>query len=218
MNIAILTNTSENIKELTRVTLYNKSLYAEHHGYKMLCCDMNYANYNNEVLSVMKSNLDLMRSFDVVMTMGADTMFMNRNIKIENVLLSDDNILIAKERSSWWPINDDVMIYKCTPEVIAFYQRLIDEFDVWKMYPWRIQTHIWNLMQEDSSVKNIIRIVDSSVMNQHPNHWQLGDWIIHFYGMEVSDKIKLAQTYFNKWPDGNPVLKELHDDIRPGVL
>ena len=218
MNIAILTNTSEKVKDLSEVTLYNKTRYAEAHGYKMMCCELEYDNYNNIAVDLMRDNLNIMKMHDIVMTMGADTMFMNYNIKIEDVLLPDDHIVLSKEKSSWWPINDDVMIYKCTPEVIAFYERLIDEFDVWKRYPWRLQTHLWNLMQEESQVRALIRLVEPSVMNQHPNHWQLGDWIIHFYSMEVSDKIKLAQSYFARWPDGKPVLKDVDDDVRPKVL
>lgn len=218
MRVAILTNTSENVRELTNVTLKNKSLYADTYGYKVYCCEMNYENYNNEIVSIMQANLSLMKENDVVMLMGADTMFMNHNIRVEDVFLPDDLILIAKEKTGWWPINDDVVIYRCVPEVISFYERLINDFEVWKSYPWRIQMHLWNLMQEEPQVRKLFRLVEPSVMNQHPVNWQLGDWIIHLYNMPVVEKIKLAEGYFNKWPDGKPVLKEKVDGDRPKVL
>jgi len=55
-------------------------------------------------------------------------------------------------------------------------------------------------------------------MNQHPSKWQLGDWIIHFYGMPLEEKVARAKEIAELIPDGNPVLKVKVDGGRPPVL
>lgn len=217
MNIAILTNTSEKIKSLSEVTLGNKIGYAEKHGYKVYCSVFDYENYNTFIVGLMRANLDMLKSHDAVMVMGADTMFMNWNIRIEDVLKDSDHVVISRERTSWWPLNDDVIILKSTCEVLEFYERLIDDFEIWKHYPWRLQTHLWNLIQEDSGVAKLIRLVEPPVMNQHASRWQLGDWVVHMYDMPIDDKVKQARIFAEKWPDGQPVWKFKVETQRPMV-
>lgn len=219
MNITIVTNTSDNIKALTDVTLQNKLGYASRHGYDVLVQDFDYQRFNECIVDLMRSTLGFMRESDVVMTMGADTMFTNWSLKVEDVLQAHPGkIVIAKEKTGWWPINDDVVIWPCTPKVIAFYERLIEDFPVWCEYPWRTQTHIWNLIQEDPSVKDLIDLVEPEIMNQHPTKWQLGNWIVHFYNMELAQKLSLANEFQANWPDGNPVWKLKQNSVRPGVI
>lgn len=218
MSTVIITNTSDNIKGLSDITLPNKAGYAEKHGYELLCYEFDYQNYNNVVIDSMKAVLDVMRCSDVVMTMGADTMFTNWNIRIKDVLFPADRVVIAREKTTWWPINDDVMIWRCTPEVIAFYERLIDDFPIWSKYQWRLQMHLWNLLQEEPGVKELITVVEPEIMNQHPTKWQLGNWIIHMYNMSIDDKINQAREIMIGWPDGNPVWKQQVSDVRPGVI
>ena len=219
MKIKIITNTSDNIKELTDVTLPHRLGYATRHGYDVQVQHFDYQRFNECVVDCMNLTLSVMRESDVVMTMGADTMFTNWSFKIEDVLdQHPGKIVIAKEKTGWWPINDDVVIWPCTDEVISFYERLINDFYIWSEYPWRIQTHIWNLIQEESSVRNLIELVEPEMMNQHPIRWQLGNWIVHFYNMALDQKLSLAKEFHNNWPDGNPVWKLKQNSIRPQVI
>ena len=206
MKIAILTNTSDNIKDLTRITIANKMGYANKHNYSLECLNLEWHQLN-QILPAYIYALEMLKKNDILMTMGADTMFTNWNIKIEDVL-DNNKIMISKEKRNFWPINDDVMIWKNTPEVIEFLERIIHDFHIWVEYAWRAQVHIWNLIQEDPKVSQIIKIVEPEIMNQHPKHWQLGNWIVHFYAMELNEKIEQAIFYNHHWPTGNPVLKE----------
>ena len=218
MKITIHTNTSEKIAELTKYTGLNHLEYCHKHGYQYDSSIFNYDDYNKNIIRELESILELFKYNDIVMLVGADTMFMNWNIKVEDLLRPEDHVLVARENSAWWPINNEVMIYKNTPEAIALFQRWIDDFEIWKYYPWTLQTHLWNLIQEDQLVRNIVRVVDAKVMNQHPKHWQLGDYIVHFYGMPINNKISLAKQFHENWGNGTATWKIKHNQERPGVL
>ena len=107
------------------------------------------------------------------------------------------------------------MIWRCNPRVIAFYERLINDFPVWRNYPWRTQAHLWNIKQEEPEVGSIMRLVEPEVMNQHPSKWQLGNWIIHMYNMDIKSKVTQAMAINNVITNGNPVWKVEHVNIKP---
>jgi hypothetical protein len=216
--ISIVTNTSEKIKDLTAITLPNHEDYCLKHGYQYFCNDFDYTNYNQNIIDQLKSTLNVLKNSDILMVTGADTMFMNWNIKVEDLLRPEDHVLVARENSAWWPINNEVMIYRNTPQALALFQRWIDDFEIWKYYPWTLQTHLWNLIQEDQLVRDIVRVVDAKVMNQHPKDWQLGDYIVHFYGMTIENKISLAKQFQEHWGDGTATWKVKHNQERPEVL
>ena len=161
--------------------------------------------------------LEDLGQYDVVMNIGMDTLFMNHDISVRDVFQPWDSVLVAREETGWWPINNDVMIYRAG-RAEKLIERFINDFDVWKQYPWRQQTHLWNLLQEEKWVRDMVRLVPAKVMNQHPNNWQLGDWIVHFYNMSLEDKLANAKNMMGLWPDGKPVWKQKMDGVRPGVI
>lgn len=218
MSIVLMTNTSDKIGDLSKITVANKRGYAQEWGYRVIEQEFDYDRYNEGILGQLRAIHRQMQVSDVVMTCGADVMFTNWSISIPDVLKTDDRILIARENTGWWPINDDVVIYRCVPEVINFYERLINDFKIWSVYPWRLQAHIWNLMQEEPEVRKLFRIVDAEVMNQHPSRWQLGNWIVHFYGVPITEKITRAKEFAMHWPDGKPLWKQKIESVRPGVI
>jgi|FreactcultureFD7_1027221.scaffolds.fasta_scaffold01598_6 hypothetical protein len=216
MNITVSSNFSENIADLYKITGINHRNYCYKHGYVYLPEHFDYSNnYYNLVVDSLKRTKDELTNSDVLMWIGADTMFMNWSIKIEDVIKFEDHIVIAKEQSCWWPINNDVMIWKNTWQSHYVLDRIINEFDTWKNYPWSVQTHLWNMIQEDEIVRKAIRIVDAKVMNQHPKDWQLGDWIVHFYGMPIPNKVQAATEFQKNWGDGTATWKVKHDSEIP---
>ena len=213
--ISILTNTSQKIKDLSAITLPNKQSYADKHKYVLHCVDFEYANFNSNILNLLEKNLSIIQSSDITMTMGADTLFTNNRIKIEDIFLDSDHVLMARENINWWPVNDDVMIWRNSKESINLYKRIITDYEVWKKYPLRIQNHLWNLIVEGQAP---IRLVDAVVMNQHPTKWQMGNWIVHFYGHSLEEKITKAKVFQDLWPNGEATIKKQHDSERPDVL
>ena len=213
--ISIVTNTSKKIDGLTAITLPNKKSYADRHGYALHCFYFEYDNFNDNIVKLMNQYFQVMQESEITLTMGADALFTNWRIKIEDVLKESDHVLMAKENINWWPVNDDVMIWRNTQESLSFYKRLIDDYEIWKKYPLRIQNHIWNLIVQGEAP---IRLVDPVVMNQHPTKWQMGNWIVHLFGHALDEKITKAKLFEDMWPGGEATIKKQHDSNKPDVL
>ena len=136
MRIKIRTNTSNKIAALSAITQANQQLYAKRHGYEWACDYFEYdtPDFNANALKDLGALRDCIQSTDVLMTVGADVMFMNQWIRIEDILRPDDKVVVAKEKIGWWPINNDVMLWVNTPETLAIVDRLINDFDTWKRF------------------------------------------------------------------------------------
>lgn len=217
MRVLIRSNWSEKIRELYDICSPNHLAYCKRWGYDYVASELDYQNYNKVTLIDMMGLKANLAEYDIVMTIGMDTLFMNQNISIRDVFEPFDSVLIAREETGWWPMNNDVMIYR-SGRCEKLLDRMMNDFDVWKQYPWRQQTHLWNLMQEEKWVRDMVRLVPAKTMNQHPTKWQLGDWIVHFYNMSIEDKVANARNMLNLFPDGKPVWKQKMDGVRPGVI
>ena len=215
MRIKIRTNTSPKIKELSDITLVNQIGYAKRNGYDWESYVLDYSKYNDNAIQDMLGLKAAIQSTDVLMFVGADVMFTNWSIKIEDILKEGDSVVVARERGGWWPINNDVMIYVNNEKTINYIDRMIADFDIWKQHIWRQQQHLWNLIIEDETIRNTVRIVDSQVMNQSMKNWQLGEYIVHFYGLPIKEKIENARSVAALFPDGVPVFKQDNKDIVP---
>jgi hypothetical protein len=215
MRIKIRTNTSPKIKELSDITLVNQIGYAKRNGYDWESYHLDYSRYNDNAIQDMLGLKAAIQSTDVLMWVGADVMFTNWAIKIEDILKDGDSVVVAREKGGWWPINNDVMIYVNNEKTINYIDRMIADFDIWKQHIWRQQQHLWNLIIEDEVIRNTVRIVDSQVMNQSMKNWQLGEYIVHFYGMPIKEKIENARAIAVLFPDGVPIFKQDNKDIVP---
>jgi hypothetical protein len=215
MRIKIRTNTSPKIKDLSDITLVNQIGYAKKNGYDWESYVLDYSRYNDNAIEDMLGLKAAIQSTDVLMWVGADVMFTNWAIKIEDILKKGDSVVVARERGGWWPINNDVMIYVNNEKTINYIDRMIADFDIWKQHIWRQQQHLWNLIIEDEVIRNTVRIVDSQVMNQSMKNWQLGEYIVHFYGLPIKEKIENARAIAVLFPDGVPTFKQDNKDIVP---
>lgn len=215
MRIKIRTNTSAKIRELSEITLVNQIGYAKRNRYDWESYHLDYSRYNEVAIEDLYGLREAILSTDVLMFVGADVMFTNWAIKIEDILKEGDSVVVARERGGWWPINNDVMIYVNNEKTIAYIDRMIADFDIWKQYVWRQQQHLWNLIIEDESIRDTVRIVDSQVMNQSMKNWQIGEYIVHFYGMPIKEKIENARAVAALFPDGIPVFKQNNEAIVP---
>ena len=219
MRVLIRSTYSNNISELYAVCSESHKAYCKRWGYDYKACYFDYSNYNDVVIEDLKDLLEDVKAYDLVLSIGMDTLFMNHDVSVRDVFEPWDNVLVAREETGWWPLNNDVMIFRSgQARGEALLNRVINDFDVWKQYPWRWQTHLWNLIQEDKVINQLVRIVPAKVMNQHPTHWQLGDWIVHFYNMSLNEKLANAKNMMELFPDGKPVWKQKMDGIRPGVI
>ena len=110
MRVLIRSNWSENIQELTDICSASHKAYCKRWGYDYRSNHFDYKNYNEVVIDDLRGLLADLSEYDVVMTIGMDTLFMNHDIAIADVFHRYDDVLIAREETGWWPINNDVMI------------------------------------------------------------------------------------------------------------
>ena len=207
MNVRIQTNTSKKIEALTEITAKNQQMYAQRHGYDWRCDYFEYdtPGFNQNALESLHKLKQDIQEVDILMTVGADVMFMNQLIRIQDIVQAEDKVVVARERTAWWPINNDVVLWVNKPETLALVDRFIADFHIWEQYQWRLQQHLWNLIQLDPQVRQTVRLVDDQVMNRHPTRWQLGDYIVHFYGMPIEEKVAKARHMTVLFPNFLPV-------------
>ena len=215
MRIKIRTNTSPKIEELSEITLVNQIGYAKRNGYDWESYVFDYSRYNELAIEDLKGLREAIQSVDVLMWVGADVMFTNWSIKVEDILREGDSVVVAREKGGWWPVNNDVMIYVNNEKTLAYIDRMIADYDIWKQYVWRQQQHLWNLIIEDKDIRDTVRLVEAQVMNQSMKNWQIGDYIVHFYGMPIKEKIENARAISVLFPDGIPVFKQKNDLVVP---
>lgn len=194
MSTLILSNYGKSIQDLNAITEPNKLAYAEKHGYKFENNCIDYSGDQLRFLHSIKARLDV---FEIVMTMGCDAMFMNFSREIDPA--EGASITLAREHISWWPINNDVVIWRNTREAHFVLQKLIDDEPIWSQYPWLWQNHIWNLMQRETIIDHAVDIREAREMNAclqgGLGQWQLGDWILHLLNFPNAKKVEYAKDY-----------------------
>lgn len=230
MRTLILSNWSQNIADLNVLTAPNKQAYADAHGYDFENIELDYSD-QVEWLELLRDRV--VGNYDIVMTIGCDAIFTNFSRKIEDMTgLSGQNpqemqpidrrVIIAKEHISFWPINNDVMIWPAGIQSRVVLNRLIRDKDIWLKYKWLWQMHLWNLIQETHGPKDsqAIRIIEARDMNSTfqpftvdstsncfrtigPSSWQLGDWILHALDMTPEMRIQVIKWGLGFVGDGS---------------
>lgn len=204
MKILFITNHSEGTahEQLASITVPIMREYCEIHGYGLAVMKCDYARENH--VQALRLIMEQLAEHDIVVTIGADVLITNYRVCVENFLESP--LTLAQENLRWWPINNDVCIWRQSEVTYRLLQRLIDDAETWLAYPWLWQNHIWNLIQTEPWIENAVRIVPARMMNSthQPglSQWQLGDWIIHFLDMPIEEKIRLAKQYLPFVGDG----------------
>lgn len=207
-NTILLTSHSVGTKheELAELLRPNKEAYAAHWGFELATLKQPYDDKSYTAgLEAIKSYLKQGRT---VLSVGCDVIFTNFSKGIHD--FPPFPVTIAQENLRWWPINNDVMIWKanCTqsagPWAEEMASRLIKDEKIWLKYPWKWQNHLWNLICTEEHVRRSINIVPARRMNSTPHpglsQWQLGDWICHLLDMPDEEKIKMAPKYL-QFPD-----------------
>jgi hypothetical protein len=213
MKLVIYSNWSKDIADLCSVTHPNHKAYAARHGYMRVCEEV---PYEQAPIALFDAVLRLFEEGEqLVLTHGADVLFMDMRKRfeiapffpnphgssIQNCSPSEYRwpVTIAREAISFWPINNDVMIWRKCASSIQLLSRLKSDEQIWRPYKWQWQTHLWNLIQTEQWVKHSVNIVPARTMNSThkdgESRWQLGDFIIHFVGESNQEKARLARKY-----------------------
>jgi len=189
MKICVFSTFSSRINCLHDVTAPNKQAYCDRHGYQFKDLEIDY-HKQEETLRILMATL---LENDIVMMMGCDTAFSNPDIRIEDrAVLEDPRAVISAEDLGNNPINNDVMIWKNTPDCINLLTYVIDEISMWINHGWLWQNHmteryLHHLVIKPSRYMNSTFVPwarEGNVVTQIPNlsSWEPGDWVIHSLG------------------------------------
>lgn len=212
MKILLYSGYSNTTQKLYEITHPNHLLYAQRHGYDCLADKVPWEEWKLEGLLRLREKLQF---YDSVLMHGMDILFMNHDLFVEDQLRRRDGdsptwdgVVLSKENIGWWPINNDVMIWRNKKPALWLLDLLIERAPIWKEFPWLWQNDLWNLMQVDPMVRDCVLLREARAMNSThqpcdgygkrfpgPSSWQLGDWIIHFLDMPLESKIQAAKTY-----------------------
>jgi galactosyl transferase GMA12/MNN10 family len=174
-------------KKIVQLGTYNKLEYCFKHGYDFLLAqenlDKNRHVYWTKILLTLKA-LDN-RENDYVVWVDADTLIMNLNTKIEDLVKDGSDFYIAKDLNG---INSGVYIIKNTPWAKDFMNNVYARTDCLShLLP--EQTAIALELEKPENIEHAL-IVPQRFFNSYPKEYkfgesasfQPGDFLIHFPG------------------------------------
>jgi len=202
MKILVLSNFSERISELNSVSSVLKQRYCDKHGYEFENLDIDF-NTDNHIL-FLQTIKDRISKNDLVMAMGCDTAFTNFDIKIQDMAeLGDPRAVISQECLGNNPINNDVMIWKNTPECIGLIDKVIADRDEWCSHGWLWQNHVaihcldrlkvMPARHMNSTYLPYRREGDEIFRIPCESSWQAGDWVIHALGFPTKTRADILK-------------------------
>jgi hypothetical protein len=189
-------------EHMARIGARNYWEYSSRHEYDLITLRMSMEEASH---TGTKRLIQLMGLYDVIMTFGIDVLFANMDKKLEDLLIPEDNIILAREPRSWPSLfNFGVMIVKSTPKSICLLETVEKNKDIWRNY--RLGSQDWlNKNFNDPIVGGTIRLVPTRAMNstyrKGIEDWQPGDWIVHFYGRQHELKVPLMQEFIQAHPE-----------------
>jgi len=214
VNIIVLTNFSERIAALNRVTSENKRKYCDQNGYGFVNLEMSYDEGQIRLLEILKNRLI---QSDMVMSMGCDTAFTNFSIRIEDrAFMEDERPVISEENLGNNPINNDVMIWKNNSHNIGIIDAIIDHTHEWITHGWRWQNflserHLDKLRIAPARHMNSTYLPyerDGSTIKRIPcaSSWEPGDWVMHSLGFPTKTRTDIILWALEKSsnPDSRP--------------
>ncbi len=187
MKILLLSLADGSFADIGAISSPNKQRYADRRGYDFLCVDYvrdsNRSASWNKILWLEK----LLPEYDWVFWTDADSLIMNGEIRLEDVIGdSSHDLIFTKDENG---LNaGQFLIRNC-----CWSLWLLDS--IWDQtqfldHPWSEQAALMYVLREMSEAHRIehVRFLPSkNVMNAYVNHYrsdyQPGDFIVHFVGM-----------------------------------
>jgi hypothetical protein len=202
--ILLLANYSERIATLNGITEPNKRQYCERHGYAFENLNLPYTPASHVLW--FESIKERLGGYDIVMTVGCDTLMMNQKIRIEE-RFTPPRVTIAEEHlmtNWWWPLNNDIMIWPASEQSHRVLDALIRSAPRWLKYQWLAQVEMWNMIQGDfgSDFQIVHARHMNSVLQPGLGRYKIGDWVLHFADLPATDRIKYAKDFLRFVGDG----------------
>jgi hypothetical protein len=205
------------IKEIADMTLPSKQRYASRHGYDLLSiCDFgediekNIKETNIAFLRVART-ADMLKYYDIVVWIDADSLITNNELKIENFPL-DNNITFyaSYDWNGRYTISSGNFILlknHYTQDFLNSLYNLSTRFET--------DQEGMNFLYQYSQYKNIMKILDHDYLNATPTKemyaeqwktrpdipypWNENSFLCHLTGASNIHRKRILNTYFSKF-------------------
>lgn len=211
--IAIVSLYDENYKEIGKYSDLNKQAYAKLHGYDIYLyntlLDSSKLAPWNKILAIQNHIND----YDYIFWTDADSLIMNFDIKLEEFIDENYDLIISKEEVMN-NLNTGHFFIKNSQWSKSLLENLYRLSDQFTTCCWE-QDALAYLLEQNKNLYKKIKILNQRAMNSHvfipnflPNQfgknggeYYFGDFIIHFYG--GIDKQAFMKEYYYLYLQNN---------------
>lgn len=213
VRIAIISLYDDGYKKIGRYSDLNKQQYAKKHGYDIVLyhkkIDESRHGAWNKILAVEKH----LNDYDWVFWSDADSLIMNKKIKLESIIDNNYDFIISKEDTKPKILKVGEMSINCkrvntgsflvkNTEWSKQFLKLIYNNPRWKEFKYWEQDSLEHLMATEPSLISKIKIVPQQIMNsvlyKHMHTYRPGEFIIHFMGLKMDQKERLMREWYMK--------------------
>ncbi len=211
MKFALVTAHNEAYQPLADITWnQNKKVYCEKWGYDALAMTTGF-KHPVQYISFERTRYiaDLLESgkYDWIHAVGCDTMITNFNIKLEDLIDNDFDFVIATD---CYNINNDSFLARATDTTIKWLRNTVDLLDSYSNAKWLDQSAMIDTIDMMGDRIKIVpqRTINSYNYDLYPGsiphvykkdllgndgQWQSGDFLIHWPGIPLAQRLVLAQ-------------------------
>lgn len=215
----VFTLSRDNYKSLRDITSLNKKEYCQKHGYSFEERNDNFYFPNLGFEKIYRAlELLVQNKCDILYWCGTDTLITNYNIKITDLIDVEHDFFIATDANH---INADSFVIKNTIDGKTFLSKILDLYSQYQYHEWAEQQCIIDLVTQDEYFKKITKIVPQKTLNSYDysiypdsnflgaldklknkqdyygndGQWSNGDFIIHWPGTNLNQRLELARKY-----------------------
>lgn len=193
-------------QELADICVPNLQEYCDKHGYELRNinarnndCWFRKHQFFNDVFESTKED-------DIIFYCDVDTLITNHNIKIEQIVLNEPSVFITKDFNE---LNGGSIILRCDRT-----GRLINQYILSQKENFQNEQNVYNSSEFKIRFGSSTCILQQNTINSYSydlypecreyigrndlGDWANGDFLIHFPGLGINDRIELMKEFKEK--------------------
>jgi hypothetical protein len=200
MKQMVFTGYSPELAELADIVEPNHRRYAIRHGYDFYIHHNIWPEWDLSRFRILR---DLLGVMDLILMIDIDAVIMRSDIRFESFISDEYDQVIAEERIGGCTINGGVMIFRKAQSSIDLLNWWIDNHDEHKKVPLRGQQYLAERLWKHDTTLLRMKVVDPHPFHSCPqlltgSTYQEGDFVVHFMGADLVNKIRLAKEWVPK--------------------